>query len=161
MYLINLLDSIMESDIAFFTIVAILLLIALFMGYLIYSQNKEYMIRNAHVEEEQNQDSKVLVDEVAEELESEEKPVNDEMKELQDLTAQLQTIPKERIVEMTPYEAEQEEKAIISYDELVSRTIELPSLAKKDEKQNVPVEINYDHEERFLDELKKLRDVLR
>ena len=64
-------------------------------------------------------------------------------------------------VEMTPYEAEQEENAIISYDELVNRTMELPTLAKKEEKIENKIEINYDHEEKYLEELKRLRDVLR
>ena len=159
MYLINLLDSIMESDLAFFTIVGILLLIALFMAYLIFAQNKEYMLRNNRIDEEVNkvqEESEVLPNN-----NSEEKSANDEMRELQDLTVQLQTIPKEKIVEMTPYEEEQEENAIISYDELVSRTMELPQLAKQEEKLADSIEINYDHEEKFLEELKKLRDILR
>ena len=157
MYLINLLDSIMESDLAFFTIVGILLIIALFMAYLIFSQNKEYVIRNSKSEDEANE----TVEKVEQKPIKVENVVNEDMKELQDLTVQLQTIPKEKIVEMTPYEAEQEENAIISYDELVSRTIELPTLAKKEEKQVELTEINYDHEEEFLEELKRLRDVLR
>ena len=151
----------MESDLAFFTIVGILLLVALFMAYLIYAQNKEYVIRQNQLEEGVKQEVEEVKEPLAKQQVVEEQPVNEDMKELQDLTVQLQTIPKEKIVEMTPYEAEQEENAIISYDELVNRTMELPTLAKKEEKIENKIEINYDHEEKYLEELKRLRDVLR
>ena len=47
--------------------------------------------------------------------------LNDSIEDLQSLTKELETIPRERTIKMTPYEAEQEETAIISYDELVKQ----------------------------------------
>lgn len=53
-------------------------------------------------------------------VETEEKDLSiSEKEELQSITRELETIPRERKIEMTPYEAEQEETAIISYDELL------------------------------------------
>ena len=110
-----------------------------------------------------------------------EKVTDDNLRELTDKLSNLE--PK--VVDMTPYEVEQEEKAIISYDELVKQndnvSIEYQDMDKPnpdvDIKQvdlektgrieldpikkalNSKVENNqYEHEEEFLDALKGLLD---
>lgn len=103
--------------------------------------------------------------------------------ELQNLTKELENTPKEHKVEMTAYEAEQEEKAIISYDELVHMNqntiqeesdrdskdeilvpeidldktglVDLKSLLGEDNKEE-----SYTHEEAFLESLKELKESL-
>ncbi len=95
--------------------------------------------------------------------------------DLQAITRELEMIPRERKIDMTPYEEEQEEKAIISYDELLSKTsqvnldyneinnelpIEVPKIKKVvEEKEKVEV-ISYEHEEEFLRTLKQLQELL-
>lgn len=111
---------------------------------------------------------------------------NRELEELQSITQELETIPRERTIELTPYEEEQEKKAIISYDELISKennahiaydneyqnddliakkvdlvntgTIELDPIKKELNKKVVL--INYEHEEQFLEVLKQLQNLL-
>ena len=51
-----------------------------------------------------------------------EKTNTDELSELQESSKELENIAKQKAVELTSYEEEQEEKAIISYDELLSKT---------------------------------------
>ena len=61
-----------------------------------------------------------------------ESEVND-MLDLKEITKQIEESPKKRNIELTPYEQEQEEKAIISYDELI--------------KNSNSMKINYDNED--------------
>ena len=42
------------------------------------------------------------------------------IEDLQSITKELEVLPREKTIELTPYEEEQESKAIISYDELVN-----------------------------------------
>ena len=115
-----------------------------------------------------------------------EKSINKELEELQSITQELETIPRERTIELTPYEEEQEKKAIISYDELLSKEnnahIAYESeyqnddlIAKKVDLANTgkieldPIKreinkkvtlMNYEHEEQFLEVLKQLQNLL-
>jgi len=96
----------------------------------------------------------------------------DETRELKNITESLESLPQERKIDMTPYEAEQEEKAIISYDELISKKNygdisdreEYESIDLNKDKQremNLKGELNdYKHEEEFLETLKKLEEML-
>ncbi len=101
---------------------------------------------------------------------------SNETEELLNITKELEKIPKERTIKLTPYEEEQEQTAIISYDELVnkdgivyddSREEDGLSIKKvdldhtpevKEEKDiSLPRE-NYAHEELFLNRLKSLQN---
>lgn len=100
--------------------------------------------------------------------------------ELQNISKELESTPKEHKIQMTPFEREQEEKAIISYDELINRTDSKNMDTKYynepqtntfyEEKMNRN-ETNathktqthpttYEHEETFLHNLKELKDSL-
>ncbi len=109
---------------------------------------------------------------------------NNEKEELESISKELENLPKERKVNMTDYEAEQEEQAIISYDELLSRTeaynLGLTDSIDLEEIKEAPVfenvieesvndfnseelinnneqELNYEYEEKFLNKLKMMQ----
>ena len=63
---------------------------------------------------------------------------------------------KDKKTSMDVYEEEQEESAIISYDELLSKTQAIPKVEEVEVKSE-----NYKHEEDFLDRLKNLNDNLK
>ncbi len=95
------LENVANSDVLVYIFVIFLIVVSMMMIYLVYSQNKqltqELMLRDKKArEEKKNQDL-----------------------DLKTLTKELESAPKERNIELTKYEAEQEEKAIISYEELV------------------------------------------
>jgi hypothetical protein len=98
--------------------------------------------------------------------------------DLESITKELEIIPREKNIELTPYEEEQESKAIISYDELVNNlnnnevnysntSMEQGVHIKQvDLEKTGNVEIirednqNYIHEEEFLNNLKDLQKKL-
>ena len=99
--------------------------------------------------------------------------------DLLSVSQELETMPRERKVNMTPYEEEQEEKAIISYDELVNQRnedINYSNEYKKNENDILVKQVDldktkkvdlseidnkdYKHEEEFLKSLKDLQEVL-
>ena len=114
----------------------------------------------------------------------------EEVFDLRSISKELESLPRERTITLTPYEMEQEEQAIISYDELVTQSIPVLEISKElreevltpydynlEEKigivekneQVVPEPTpevkpvsgnNYDHEESFLDSLKNLKSSL-
>lgn len=118
------------------------------------------------------------------------KKIEDKEPDLESITKELETIPKEYTFNMTPYEEEQEQKAIISYDELVKQSengsiVYNEDYEKKDDiddivvkqvdldktgkieldpikkAQNTHVSISsYKHEEEFLESLKKLQEII-
>lgn len=110
-----------------------------------------------------------------------EREVND-MLDLKEITKQIEEAPRAVNINLTPYEQEQEEKAIISYDELVRsnnsmkinykeekqdagvtvKQVDLDNIAKYDKnssdtKVNI---ISYEKEEAFLGALKNLKNML-
>ena len=115
-----------------------------------------------------------------------EKTNTDELSELQESSKELENIAKQKAVELTSYEEEQEEKAIISYDELLSKTQNVSisysdssiqddiSIKKVDLEKTGKIELDplkqelntriptmsYDHEEEFLETLKQLQKLL-
>ena len=159
-----MLISIVENkDILLFILVISLIFISMLMVYFVYSQNKQ----------------------LTNELIKKDKPI-DEMAELKELSKTLENAPKRDKINMTAYEAEQEEKAIISYDELLKTqtNVSINYLDKKIE-DNIEVKqidldntgkielnkikkelntkvtlVTYEHEEEFLNSLKKLQYML-
>lgn len=167
--------------------------------YLLYSQSKVNAY-NAKQEEIVEEDISYNIfndnkEEVVEDKNEEELPILEELVEekredvfdLKNVTKELESLPKERTIQLTDYEREQEETAIISYDELVTQSIPRLEISKalreevleeydyevkedvveeiKEEKVEEPKEIvkssdNYDHEESFLDGLKDLKNSL-
>ena len=162
--------------------------------YLIYSQSKVNVYNNKREDEvEENITYNIFNDnkeEVKEEIPLLEQMVEESKEDVFDLknvTKELESLPKERTIQLTDYEREQEETAIISYDELVTQSIprleiskalkeevleeydydvEVPEVEeiKEEVKENVVEETtttsNYDHEESFLDGLKDLKNSL-
>ena len=166
--------------------------------YLIYNQSK-INAYNTKQEEVVEEDITYNIfnnkEEVVEEVKEEEVPKLEEVVEekeevfdLKNVTKELESLPKERTIQLTDYEREQEETAIISYDELVTQSIPRLEISKalreevleeydyeveedvleeiKEENiEEEPKEIvrsndNYDHEESFLDGLKDLKNSL-
>ena len=104
---------------------------------------------------------------------------NEDDFDIKNVTKELESIPRERTVELTPFELEQEEQAIISYDELVTQSIprleiskalkeevllELPIVKEEkvieEVKESVVNDKEYSHEETFLNHLKDLKNSL-
>lgn len=200
MYLINIIDTITESNEIFLILVILLIAISVAMFYLIYTQNKEMKqelakqsdvmskkLTKVEVEEELPEEGPTLVplteETIPDKLEYTQALWQNDAFDLKSISQELESLPKERKVNMTPYEEEQEEKAIISYDELIHQKeeqinysnemkssendvlvkqvdlekttkIELPS--QKESKESVV----YAHEEDFLQSLKDLQNVL-
>ena len=198
MYLVNILDSLAGNDIFFYILIVLLAIICFAMFYLIYSQNKEMNneLKRQRLEKELDdalkEDNFVVNQEVKpeiiqptslsipEKLEMTKSFYINDSNELRDITKELENIPRERKIEMTPYEAEQEEKAIISYEELLSKTnsmniqmddnlVDNVQTGKfenqseevvKNEKQMVNPVPSYRHEEEFLNSLKQLQQTI-
>ena len=166
--------------------------------YLLYSQSK-INAYNAKQEEIVEEDITYNIfsdnkEEIQEEVKEEELPKleelvqeKEEVFDLRNVTKELESLPKERTIQLTDYEREQEETAIISYDELVTQSIPRLEISKalreevleeydyevkedvieeiKEEKVEEPEKFekssdNYDHEESFLDGLKDLKNSL-
>ena len=143
-------------------------------SYNIFNDNKEEVV------EDKNEEELPIIEELVEEK-------REDVFDLKNVTKELESLPKERTIQLTDYEREQEETAIISYDELVTQSIPRLEISKalreevleeydyevkedvveeiKEEKVEEPKEIvkssdNYDHEESFLDGLKDLKNSL-
>lgn len=194
-YMLNIIDTITESDSVFVVLVIILVAISVAMFYLIYSQNKEmkalakqnrqknYETKKVFESEELPDEGpnlvKVTDDKIPDKLEYTKALWQKDDFDLLSVSQELETMPRERKVNMTPYEEEQEEKAIISYDELVNQRNEdinysneykknendiLVKQADLDKTKKVDLsEIDnkdYKHEEEFLKSLKDLQEVL-
>ena len=95
--LLKILDNITSHDILLFIVVISLIVISMIMVYLVYSQNKQ----------------------LTKELINKDNNPSKETLELQELSKTLESAPKNNTINLTDFEAEQEEKAIISYDELL------------------------------------------
>ena len=143
-------------------------------SYNIFNDNKEEVV------EDKNEEELPILEELVEEK-------KEDVFDLKNVTKELESLPKERTIQLTDYEREPEETAIISYDELVTQSIPRLEISKalreevleeydyevkedvveeiKEEKVEEPKEIvkssdNYDHEESFLDGLKDLKNSL-
>ena len=152
-------------------------------SYNIYGENKEEIIKEENVKEE------VKLVEDNNDILSLGQSEEEEIFDLKSLSKELESLPRERTITLTPYELEQEEQAIISYDELVTQSIPVLEISKalkeevlydydynlgekidivvKNEKEVLEPrkETNnednkYYHEECFLDRLKNLKNSL-
>lgn len=194
-YMLNIIDTITESDSVFVVLVIVLIAISVAMFYLIYSQNKEmkalakqnrqknYETKKVFESEELPDEGpnlvKVTDDKIPDKLEYTKALWQKDDFDLLSVSQELETMPRERKVNMTPYEEEQEEKAIISYDELVNQRnedINYSNEYKKNENDILVKQVDldktkkvdlseidnkdYKHEEEFLKSLKDLQEVL-
>ncbi len=177
-----------------FAIIIVLMIISMLVVYSLYMQNKQLIDELKKKNNEINEDNfKELVKEDKQVVPDFYKPSeenieksNQEMVDLQSITKDLESKQNEKNIDFTPYEEEQEERAIISYDELVEASknvsinyseekniddvlikkvdldntgkIELDPIKKE---LNSKVEIiSYEHEEAFLKALKQLQSLL-
>lgn len=160
-------------------------------NYNIFSENKDEVnnVTNEVVQEVSVTDQVVMEQPVIE-LPVMEQKEEEEVFDLRSISKELESLPRERTINLTSYELEQEEQAIISYDELVTQSIPLLEISKElreevltpydynlEEKIGIvekneqvipestsevkPINDNkYDHEESFLDSLKNLKSSL-
>ena len=177
-----------------FAIIIVLMIISMLVVYSLYMQNKQLIDELKKKNNEINEDNfKELVKEDKQVVPDFYKPSeenieksNQEMVDLQSITKDLESKQNEKNIDFTPYEEEQEERAIIRYDELVEASknvsinyseekniddvlikkvdldntgkIELDPIKKE---LNSKVEIvSYEHEEAFLKALKQLQSLL-
>ena len=110
-----------------------------------------------------------------------ESPVNNEKEEMEELKNIVSDIENSKppVLELTDYEAEQEEKAIISYEELLAKKdsgsityeeetndevsikkVNVDALEKPSKNKKSVVFYNYEREEEFLKKLKALNELL-
>jgi len=258
MNLLNIINSVADSNLAYYLLIVILIIVVIAMIYLIYSQNKEIIeAKKKEVLEDKKEEpvNNDVVEEIAREVKNESldhashEPIHEsvleleagkdnlsntihdfaledddngekvekiedielprvkklelldatmtnvpkvslleqtmtsippimdysnETEELVNISKELEKIPKERTIKLTPYEEEQENTAIISYDELIENkdnivyenerkegdlSIKKVDLEKTPEVDTVHPE-NYAHEEVFLRRLKELQSKL-
>ena len=167
----NILNVIVSSETLFYCVLGALVIITILLFGLIFYQNRE--LKNY---------INSLENEFTEEI------INDDIKEEFDIftvTKELEEIP-DKVIELNSYEALQEEKAIISYEELIANASNV-SIGYIEENDNDDVVVKqvdlsctgkieldpikkalnskvsiatYDHEEEFLDALKQLNKLL-
>lgn len=172
-YLLNILQDLNEKDIVIIILLfTLLIIIVILLTYIKLLKNKQKIEKNNLNKESINIEDSTSVAKELVEFEREAK--------------ELEQLAKGHEVKMTPYEEEQEEKAIISYDELLEKSsnvsIGYSSCSNEDDivvKQvdlnntgkieldpiqrelNSKVRIiNYEHEEEFLAALKQLKNML-
>ena len=148
--LVYLLDNIISHDLLLILVVISLIIISIVMVYLVYFQNKQL--------------TKELLKKI---IKKDDTPDNENL-DLQELAKKLENIPKNQTMNLTQFEQDQEEDAIISYDELIKNknnnkqvnnslqdnyvdTREISHSIKKVQETE-----SYEHEEEFLNNLKQL-----
>lgn len=186
----NFINSLSFVDIVFLCAVIALLILIVTLIYFI-KINKDDVLENSILDSNIKSDNKkedlvdMIIRENTEEVKEEEE-YNDEEGELLDLeslTEKLKNEEKTDQVKIDKYEQEQEEKAIISYDELLSKKnhyainyekeeqldditvkkVNLNDLVNKnveDNSKNIVQVISYQKEEDFLKALKELNSLL-
>lgn len=182
MNILNFIYDIANSDALYYILIILLVIISLVMVYLMYSQNKElskHLIeKNKQVKNEEKEEIKKY--EEVESLDGREELLevsrmtipkhleytqslfsNTELEELQSISKDIEENYKDRQNDIDTYEEEQEESAIISYDELLSKTQVIPKVEEKEIKETKVVDENYSHEEDFLNRLRNLNDNLK
>lgn len=182
----SLLNTLTRSNTTFIFVILILIFLSVLLFYMIYTQNKkliEEMKKKKEVPIKETEESIISLEEVLPKSPETENNAFD----LESVTKELELLPKEpKTIELTSYEMEQEEKAIISYDELVEKSgmasisysderkednilvkkvdlentgkIELDPI-KKEINSKVPL-LSYEHEEAFLNALKQLQELI-
>ncbi len=185
MNVLNFIYDLTNSDALYYILIILLVIISLVMVYLMYSQNKElskHLIEKQKKQEEYEKEELSKFQEV-ESLDGREELLevskmtipkhleytqtlfsNTELQELQDIAKDLEDNYKDRKNDIEIYEEEQEESAIISYEELLSKTQTIPKIEEKDIKayeETKVVSDSYSHEENFLNKLRNLNDNLK
>ena len=189
MSILNFFNSLSNSDVVFYGLIILLSIISVILFYLIYTQNKEmskkmmeksvFSESDRVVNKEEIVKQPITVNEV-EALDTKTELVqpvemdipdpleltkslqlNDSIEDLQSLTKELETIPRERTIKMTPYEAEQEETAIISYDELVKQNDKTQEIdfIPVDEVDTAVAQVDNNLEVPFVEEVTVTEDV--
>lgn len=191
MNILNFIYDLTNSDALYYVLIILLVIISLVMVYLMYTQNKEI---SKHLMERQNNERKKEAEQQPEiskfkeidSLDGREELLevskmtipkhleytqtlfsNTELQELQDIAKDLEDNYKDRKNDIEIYEEEQEESAIISYEELLSKTQAIPKIEeieeiKKDTQKEVKItDEAYSHEEDFLNRLKNLNNNLK
>lgn len=176
-------------DIIFFVAIISLLILIVTLIYFIKINKPEVFDNNSsggNNDSKDKDDIKNIVNELSNNIKPEREEYNDEEDELLDLnslTEKLKQEEKDR-VDVTLYERDQEEKAIISYDELIQKhhnyainyeeenvidddvvvkKVDLNNLVKEDSLVDNNIEaraISYKREEDFLQALKELNRLL-
>lgn len=186
------LNTLTLIDIIFFVAVIILLILVVTLIYFIKINRNVFTeddffppSGNNNQEEKKENEIAMIVEEISKNTPKEKEEYNDEEEELIDLdslTKKLQQQEEERI-DVTAYEKDQEEKAIISYDELlmkhnkyalnyeeeqvlddvVVKKVNLNDLVNKNSEEVIKAEVrvvSYKKEEAFLATLKELNHLL-
>ena len=182
MNLMNFIYDIANSDFLYYVLIILLIFISLAMLYLVYAQNREIskQLEQKKIDamREQEKEPSEIEGSPFTELESLDgreqlleiskqtipQPLeytqtlfsNSELEELQSITRELESGYKDKKTIIDDYEEEQEEAAIISYDELLSKTQAIPKI-----EEDTPKSENYKHEEDFLERLKNLNNSLK
>ena len=182
MNILNFIYDIANSDALYYILIILLVIISLVMVYLMYSQNKELskhlMEKNKQVKNEEKEEIKKY--EEVESLDGREELLevsrmtipkhleytqslfsNTELEELQSISKDIEENYKDRQNDIDVYEEEQEESAIISYDELLNKTNTLPKVEDKKYREIDGNNESYSHEEDFLNKLKNLNNNLK
>lgn len=178
------LNTLTFIDLVFFFSVVILIILVVSLIYFVKINDEVFDVSPiSNKEDKKNDEKKDILDKI----EIETPKIFDENEEgelldLQALTKQLEE-NKGMNIDLTAYEKEQEERAIISYDELLSKTnnskinyeeeeridditikkVDLANLISEVEESETTVNvqvISYDHEEAFLQALKQLQQNL-
>lgn len=199
----NILEALSRTNlmIILFILLIIFILITLLYMFITKKQQDEIFKQSLNSEQEEKIADNLTIDEHLNKnkIDDEEgaclsleelpiKTIENKEPDLETITKELETIPKEHSFDMTPYEEEQEKTAIISYDELVKqsenssiaynedisktdditvRQVDLNKTGKIEldpikREQNTHVSISsYKHEEEFLESLKKLQEILK
>ena len=177
LYILNIVDLVKEKPIyVILAVLALILIIILFC--LIYSQNKVISISESNanttndngLDIDEIYDSIPSIEEQKEEVilpkENKEEKVIEDNFDIEDVTKSLESAPRERTIKLTEYEIEQEENAIISYDELVTQAIPKLEISKALKEEIQPIDetreenSNFDYEDNFLNNLKDLNKSL-
>ncbi len=181
MNLLNFMYDLTNSDLIYYILIVLLIIISLAMLYLMYSQNKELSRQMAEKAGLAKEEKVVSIEEASpfkqiESLDGREELLevskmtipkhleytqtlfsNTELEELQTISKEIEDNYKDRQSDINVYEEEQEESAIISYDELLSKTQVIPKI----EEENEVKSSTYKHEEDFLSKLKDLNNNLK
>lgn len=177
-------------DVVFFAAVIVLLILIVTLIYFIKINKNVFteddFFSSDNIKKEEKKEATNLIEEIALNNVKEQETYNDEEEELIDLNTLTEKLKKEETerVDVTDYERDQEEKAIISYDELlkkhnnysinyeeekviddvVVKKINLNDLINTNETDNTINErvriVSYDKEEAFLNALKELNSLL-
>ncbi len=188
-FLINLINIVNDTDFVLYSLIIILIILALILFYLFFTQNKIKIKNDSENDKTRNYNKidevekpalvEIVEDEIPDKLDYTQALWQNDLLDLQDITRELEKVPKEKTINMTDYETKQEEEAIISYDELISRKseslrydentndylddvivkqVDLNSTSKR---ELIDDEIgNYEHEEAFLEALKQLQKIM-